>query len=105
MSSKLLDPKQVIDSMISSLRHRGPDGSGFYNANNDTLSLGHTRLSVFDLAESGQQPMQYRDRFTITFNGAIYNFLELQQELISKGHIHWLYLVGHRPAQCLGRYD
>ena len=87
VANKLLDPKKVVDSMISSLRHRGPDGSGFYNANNDTLALGHTRLSVFDLAESGQQPMKYRDRFTITFNGAIYNFLELQQELISKGHI------------------
>lgn len=87
VANKLLDPPKVVDSMISSLRHRGPDGSGFYNANNDTLALGHTRLSVFDLAESGQQPMLYRDRFTITFNGAIYNFLELQQELISKGHI------------------
>ena len=87
VSNKLLDPKQVVDSMISSLRHRGPDGSRFYNANNDTLALGHTRLSIFDLTEFGQQPMHYRDRFTITFNGAIYNFLELKQELISKGHI------------------
>jgi asparagine synthase (glutamine-hydrolysing) len=86
ISKTLLNPKQIVDSMISSLKHRGPDGSGFYNANNDILVLGHTRLSIFDLTEFGQQPMHYRNRFTITFNGAIYNFLELQQELISKGH-------------------
>jgi asparagine synthase (glutamine-hydrolysing) len=87
VSKSVLNPKPVVDSMISSLKHRGPDGSGFYNANNDTLAFGHTRLSIFDLTEFGQQPMHYRDRFTITFNGAIYNFLELQQELISKGYI------------------
>jgi asparagine synthase (glutamine-hydrolysing) len=87
ISHSLLNPKQVVDSIISNSEHRGPDGSGFYNANNDSLALGHTRLSIFDLTDFGQQPMHYRDRFTITFNGAIYNFLELQQELISKGHI------------------
>lgn len=87
ISNTLLNPKQVVDSMISSLEHRGPNGRGTFNANNDSLALGHTRLSIFDLTEFGQQPMHYRDRFSITFNGAIYNFLELQLELISKGHI------------------
>ena len=51
------------------------------------IALGHTRLSIFDVSELGKQPMQYMDRFSITFNGAIYNFLELRQELISKGYI------------------
>ena len=87
ISKSVLNPKPVVDSMISSLKHRGPDGCGFYNAKNDTLAFGHTRLSIFDLTEFGQQPMHYRDRFSITFNGAIYNFLELKQELTSKGHI------------------
>ena len=87
VSNVSLDPKLVVDSMISSLEHRGPDGKGNCSTHNDSLALGHTRLSIFDLTELGQQPMHYRDRFSITFNGAIYNFLELQQELISKGHI------------------
>ena len=87
ISKTLLNPKQVVDSMISSLEHRGPDGRGTYKAHNDSLALGHTRLSIFDLTDFGQQPMYYKDRFSITFNGAIYNFLELQQELNSKGHI------------------
>ena len=73
--------------MISHLEHRGPNGKGNFSTYNDLLALGHTRLSIFDLTDFGQQPMHYRDRFTITFNGAIYNFLELQHELISKGHI------------------
>ena len=87
ISNTLLNPKQVVESMISHLEHRGPNGKGNFSTYNDLLALGHTRLSIFDHTEFGQQPMHYRDRFTITFNGAIYNFLELQQELISKGHI------------------
>jgi asparagine synthase (glutamine-hydrolysing) len=87
ISKTLLNPKQIVDSMISNLEHRGPDGNGTYISNHNLLALGHTRLSIFDLSELGKQPMQYMDRFSITFNGTIYNFLELQQELISKGYI------------------
>lgn len=87
MNSELLNPKLVVDSMINKLEHRGPDGNGTYISNHNLLALGHTRLSIFDLSELGKQPMQYMDRFSITFNGAIYNFLELRQELISKGYI------------------
>ena len=87
INSELFSPKLVVDSMISNLEHRGPDGNGIYISNHNLLALGHTRLSIFDLSELGKQPMQYMDRFSITFNGAIYNFLELRQELISKGYI------------------
>jgi len=87
INSELLSPKLVVDSMINKLEHRGPDGNGTYISNHNLLALGHTRLSIFDLSELGKQPMQYMDRFSITFNGAIYNFLELRQVLISKGYI------------------
>lgn len=67
------------------MRHRGPDDEGFYI--NGNIGLGHERLSIIDLSEAGHQPMTNEDsRFWIVFNGEIYNYLELRQELIGKGH-------------------
>lgn len=69
--------------MTRTLAHRGPDGEGYYNA--DGIALGHRRLSVIDL-ETGQQPMTTSDgRYTIVFNGEIYNFRELRKELEARG--------------------
>ena len=87
VNNELLCPKHVTKTLITNLEHRGPDGYGTYFSNHDLLALGHTRLSIFDLSELGNQPMQYMERFSITYNGAIYNFIELRQELISKGYI------------------
>ena len=73
--------KQATDTLI----HRGPDEGGTYS--DDHVGLGHRRLSIIDLS-SGQQPMFNEDRTQcIIFNGEIYNFLELRDELLSKGHI------------------
>jgi len=70
--------------MISSQRHRGPDGEGFYDGKG--VSLGHCRLSVIDLTEAGHQPMADREgRYWITYNGEIYNYLELGAELHDLG--------------------
>ena len=67
------------------MSHRGPDGEG--RLAGPGFAFGHRRLSIIDLA-TGHQPMQYRDgRFTITFNGEIYNYRELREELKSRGHI------------------
>lgn len=68
--------------MIDSLRHRGPDGEGIWE--NDRIILGHRRLSIQDLSFQGKQPMT-RDHFTITFNGEVYNFKEIREELEKKG--------------------
>jgi asparagine synthase (glutamine-hydrolysing) len=73
----------LIQAMTRVLAHRGPDGEGYYLE--EGAALGHRRLSIIDLA-TGQQPMTTADgRYTIVFNGEIYNFLELRRELESRG--------------------
>src|SRR5687768_7273817 len=70
-----------------SLSHRGPDGSGYYLDKHEGVGLGHRRLSVLDLSEDGKQPMSFAGgRYHITYNGEIYNFIELRDELITKGY-------------------
>ena len=77
-----------LETLTTSLRHRGPDGSGIYLDKAKRIGLGHTRTSIFDISEAGNQPMSYSDeRYWITFNGEIYNFIELRKELQSLGHI------------------
>ena len=69
------------------LAHRGPDGSGYYLDAEAQLGLGHRRLSILDPTPAGQQPMGYADgRYQLAFNGEVYNFLELRDELESLGH-------------------
>jgi asparagine synthase (glutamine-hydrolysing) len=68
--------------------HRGPDGSGYELFENDTLGLGHRRLSILDVSENGKQPMSYDNgRYWITLNGEIYNFIEIREELKQNGEI------------------
>jgi len=73
----------IINNQLETIRHRGPDDKNFYVHNN--IALGHTRLAIIDIKQ-GSQPMHSIDgRFTIVFNGEIYNYLELRQHLVSKG--------------------
>ncbi len=66
------------------LSHRGPDGAGSYFVPGECIALGHRRLSIIDLSRAGVQPMHSRDgRYILTFNGEIYNYLELREELKS----------------------
>jgi asparagine synthase (glutamine-hydrolysing) len=71
--------KDVIEKMTNSLIHRGPDGFGYYFGEN--FVFGRRRLAILDLSEAGQQPMEYMTRYVITYNGEIYNYLELREEL------------------------
>jgi len=74
-----------IKAMTDSLIHRGPDGEGQYIDRN--IGLGHRRLAIIDLSAAGHQPMQIRDgRFTITYNGEVYNFKEIRVQLESLGY-------------------
>ncbi|MCK4540250.1 asparagine synthase (glutamine-hydrolyzing) [Candidatus Parcubacteria bacterium] len=76
--------KTDILSMMNEIKHRGPDDEGIYLNNN--IGLGHRRLSVIDLSKNGQQPMTDESKkFWITYNGEIYNFLELKKELQKDG--------------------
>ena len=71
-----------VERMISLLDHRGPDGRGTWMNKTEKIILGHCRLSVVDLSQAGRQPMiSSCGRYTITFNGEIYNYLELMEEL------------------------
>lgn len=75
-----------IDHMTDLVAHRGPDGRGTYLAG--SLALGHRRLAILDLSDLGHQPMCREPQgLAITFNGEIYNYLELRAELAQKGHI------------------
>lgn len=70
-----------------SLEHRGPDGFGIECLDQKRLWLGHQRLSILDVSERGHQPMSYANgRFWLTYNGEIFNYLELRHTLRKKGH-------------------
>ncbi len=74
--------KALFDTMLDTLAHRGPDGRGVHVSNTQHLAFGHRRLSFLDLTAAGKQPMLNADNNVwITFNGEIYNYLELKAEL------------------------
>lgn len=74
-----------IEAMNAAVAHRGPDGAGTFVQ--PDIALGHRRLSILDLSEAGAQPMYSADgSLTLVFNGEIYNYLELAQELQAKGY-------------------
>ena len=75
----------LLERMTSALKHRGPDGAGRYVSGR--VALGHRRLSIIDI-EGGAQPITNEDEsLHLIFNGEIYNFVELRDELEKKGHI------------------
>jgi len=75
----------TLKRMLYSIRHRGPDEFGIYR--DGQAGIAHARLSIIDLS-SGQQPMSNEDgTIWITFNGEIFNYIELRQDLIKRGHI------------------
>lgn len=76
---------EIIQQMTDALIHRGPDGGDFFISENQLVSFGHRRLSFLDLSDQGKQPMKDNaGKVVITFNGEIYNFLELKEELASE---------------------
>lgn len=78
------DKKSILNHMMDTIAHRGPDGSGSFL--DDTVALGHRRLAIIDL-EGGTQPMfNENENLVVVFNGEIYNFQALQAELEAKGH-------------------
>ena len=77
-------PEERIKRINNLVGHRGPDGEGYYFGSN--FAFGHRRLAILDLSERGRQPMCYQDRFWITHNGEIYNYLEIRRDLEAKGH-------------------
>jgi len=84
--SKLTSQEQ-LEKMNRSMALRGPDGEGYalYQTPAASVGLGHRRLSIIDLSNAGSQPQHYK-QFHITFNGEIYNYHSIKEELLAKGH-------------------
>lgn len=77
--------RSIIQNMSDSIKHRGPDGEGFFV--DDKIAMGFRRLSIIDLS-MGDQPLFNEDKtLAINFNGEIYNYLEIREELEKKGHV------------------
>src|SRR5512141_3058225 len=77
---RLPDLERDLGAMNRLLAHRGPDGSGLWIHPRGHLGFSHNRLSIIDL-DTGQQPMRHPAGHVITFNGEIYNYVELREEL------------------------
>jgi len=85
INKKAYHTEQLLQNMIAQVRHRGPDGFGFYN--DVKVGLAHARLSIIDLTPDGFQPIHNEDKTIWTvFNGEIFNYLELRDYLVAKGH-------------------
>jgi asparagine synthase (glutamine-hydrolysing) len=77
---------QELKKMTDVIVHRGPDGEGHWIHHSGKVGFGHRRLSIIDLSNHAAQPMHYQNgRYTITFNGELYNYLELRKKLILEG--------------------
>jgi len=90
----------LIQNYNDIINHRGPDDDGFYFYRN--IALGHRRLSILDLSIAGHQPMQFGEKYTIVYNGEVYNYLEIKQELVKAGYI---FASGTDTEVILAAYD
>ena len=75
-----------LKTMSDSLSHRGPDGEGFWINKENTAGLSHRRLAIIDLSDAAAQPMHYLSRYSIVYNGEIYNYKELKADLQKAGY-------------------
>ena len=105
-----VDSKRLKE-MNDLIQHRGPDGEGFYYHGN--VGFGHRRLAILDLSDAGAQPMSWNNKYTITFNGEIYNYLEIKKELekfgftFSSGTDTEVILAAYHQwgTQCVNRFN
>lgn len=85
-----LQPSSVnlrsLQKMADTLAHRGPDGEGFWINDAGTTGFAHRRLAIIDLSNEGAQPMHFADRYTIVYNGEIYNYKEIRSDLQKAGY-------------------
>ncbi|MDQ4091291.1 MAG: asparagine synthase (glutamine-hydrolyzing) [Actinomycetota bacterium] len=78
---------ETVAAMAATLRHRGPDDHGVWTDAGAGVALGHRRLSIIDLSPEGHQPMvSASQRYVLSFNGELYNFEELREQLARRGH-------------------
>lgn len=76
-----------LQRMTGAIRHRGPDSSGVWTDTDAGIGLGHRRLAILDLSSAGHQPMHSKnERYVVSYNGELYNFREVRDELRALGH-------------------
>jgi asparagine synthase (glutamine-hydrolysing) len=92
--------RSEIRVMNDLIIHRGPDSEGFYHG--DNFALGNRRLSVIDLSVDANQPMSFKEKYTITYNGEIYNYIEIRQQLKQLGYS---FKTGSDTEVILAAYD
>lgn len=84
-------PDRTLEAMADAIAHRGPDGRGFYhvepNGRNPGVGLAHVRLAIIDPADSLQPMLSADSTLALAFNGEIFNYTELRQDLIARGHV------------------
>lgn len=80
---KGMPSKEAVGEMLETIRHRGPDGEGTFL--DGKVCFGHRRLAILDLRPEGNQPMHWEGRYTITYNGEVYNYIEIRRELEALG--------------------
>jgi asparagine synthase (glutamine-hydrolysing) len=95
-SHALVQPEQVLQNMANEIISRGPDAQGYWLSDDKAVAFAHRRLAVVDLSEAGQQPMESRS-YVLIFNGEIYNFRRIRQDLEALGHI----FRGHSDTETL----
>ncbi len=90
-SPGITDPLALVQSMTDALAHRGPDAAGIWQSDDKHLVLGHRRLAIIDPSPTGAQPMlSHCGRYTITYNGELYNHLEVRAMLEAENsNIQW----------------
>ena len=85
LSSPTPSGESILQQMNEALLHRGPDGGGLQWFTDNDFGLAHRRLSIIDLSAAAAQPMHSNGRYWLSFNGEIYNYLELRTELLALG--------------------
>ena len=106
--------KQILTRMIEELKHRGPDGAAVFVSTEDSFGMAHTRLAINDLSSAADQPfISECSNYYLVFNGEIYNFQELRQQLIDVGYKFLtncdtevvLYSYVHFGSDCLQKFE
>src|SRR3978361_1238179 len=78
--------EQGLIRALDSIRHRGPESQGLWKNDENTVLLGHRRLSIIEQGKDAAQPMLFADRYIITYNGEVFNYIELKKILVQKGY-------------------
>ncbi|HEX5025706.1 MAG TPA: asparagine synthase (glutamine-hydrolyzing) [Agriterribacter sp.] len=106
-----------LKKMADAIAHRGPDGEGYWISPGEIVGFAHRRLSIIDLSEAAAQPMHFsgnpKQQYSIVYNGEIYNYLEIKEDLILKGYHFYthsdteviLAAYAHYGEDCVQHFD